>query len=86
VERPLQILLHPLHRLHSIPLLEGGVEDGLALEAGALREARFLRSRSRLTGRSGADSQITQFLFLVDLKFVTFLYKKVTNLGKMEYL
>ena len=38
-----------------------------------------LRSRSNLTGRSGADSQIKQFLILVDLKFVTFLYKKVTN-------
>ena len=38
--KPLQILLHPLRRGHPILLLEVGVEDGLALEAGALREAR----------------------------------------------
>ena len=37
--KPLQILLHPLCRRHPILLLEGGVEDGLALEAGALRDA-----------------------------------------------
>jgi hypothetical protein len=42
-----------------------------------------LGSRSNLPGRSGADSQIKQFLILVDLKFVTFLYKKVTNSEKM---
>ena len=35
----LQILLHPLRRGHPILLLEGGIEDGLALEAGALRDA-----------------------------------------------
>jgi hypothetical protein len=45
--------------------------------------AGFLRSRSSLTGNSGADSQIKQLLFLVDLKNVTFLYKKVTNSRKM---
>ena len=35
----LQILLHPLGRRHPMLLLESGVEDGLALEAGALRDA-----------------------------------------------
>ncbi len=35
----LQILLHPLGRRQVVLLLEGGVEDGLALEAGALRDA-----------------------------------------------
>ena len=38
----LQILLHPLRRGHVVLLLEGGVEDGLALEAGALRDARWI--------------------------------------------
>ena len=37
--KPLQILLHPLGRGHVVFLLEGGIEDGLALEAGALRDA-----------------------------------------------
>ena len=37
--KPLQILLHPLRRGHPILLLEGGVEDRLALEAGTLRDA-----------------------------------------------
>ncbi len=35
----LQILLYPLRRGHVVLLLEGGVEDGLALESGALRDA-----------------------------------------------
>ena len=48
------------------------------------KPAGFLRSRSRLTGKSGADSQRRQLLVLVDLKIVTFLYKKVTNSGKKE--
>jgi hypothetical protein len=52
----------------------------------AAMPAGCLGSRSRLTGKSGADSQRKQLLFLVNLKFVTFLYKKVTNSGKMEYL
>jgi hypothetical protein len=34
----------------------------------AAMPAGFLRSRSRLTGTSGADSQRKQLLFLVDLK------------------
>ena len=33
---PLQMLLDPFRRGHVILLLEGGVEDGLALEARAL--------------------------------------------------
>ena len=37
--KPLQILLHPLRRRHVVLLLEGGVEDGFALEAGTLRDA-----------------------------------------------
>ena len=52
----------------------------------AAMPAGFLNSRSNLPGRSVADSQIKQLLFLIDLKFVTFLYKKVTKSGKMEYL
>ena len=35
----LQILLDPLRRGHAIFLFEGGVEDGFALEARALRDA-----------------------------------------------
>ena len=35
----LQILLDPLRRGHAIFLLEGSVEDGLAFESGALRDA-----------------------------------------------
>ena len=37
--KPLQILLHPLRRRHVVLLLESGVEDGLALESGTLRDA-----------------------------------------------
>ena len=33
------MLLDPLRRGHSILLLEGGVEDGLALEPRSLRDA-----------------------------------------------
>jgi hypothetical protein len=50
----------------------------------AAMPAGFLRSRSSLTGKPGTDSQIKQLLFLVDVKIVTFLYKKVTNSEKME--
>ena len=70
--KPLQILLHPLRRGHVVLLLEGGVEDGLALEAGV----GCLGSRSSLTGRSGADSQRKQLLFLVDFKKMLFFYIK----------
>ena len=38
-KKVLQILLHPLRRGHLVLLLEGRVENGLALEAGALRDA-----------------------------------------------
>lgn len=46
--------------------------------------AWLLRLISNLPGRSRADSQIKQLLIWVDLKFVIFLYKKVTNSEKME--
>ena len=38
-KKVLQILLHPLRRGHVVLFLEGSVEDGLAFEAGALRDA-----------------------------------------------
>ena len=38
-KKVLQIPLHPLRRGHVVLLLEGGVEDGFALEAGTLRDA-----------------------------------------------
>uniref|UniRef100_UPI004047A775 hypothetical protein n=1 Tax=Algoriphagus sp. TaxID=1872435 RepID=UPI004047A775 len=38
-KKVLQILLDPLGRGHVVLLLEGSVEDGLALESGALRDA-----------------------------------------------
>jgi len=37
--KALQIPLHPLRRGHVVLLLEGSIENGLALEAGALRDA-----------------------------------------------
>ena len=41
-KKVLQILLHPLRRGHVVLFFEGGVEDGFALEAGALRDARWI--------------------------------------------
>lgn len=41
-KKVLQILLDPLGRGHVVLLLEGSVEDGLALESGAIRDARWM--------------------------------------------
>ena len=41
-KKVLQILLHPLRRGHVVLLLEGSVEDGFALESGALRDALWM--------------------------------------------
>ena len=41
-KKVLQILLHPLRRGHVVLLLEGGEEDGFALEAGAGCDARWM--------------------------------------------
>jgi len=41
-KKVLQIPLHPLRRGHVVLLLAGSVENGLAFEAGALRDARWM--------------------------------------------
>jgi len=58
----LQILLHPLGRGHVVFLLEGGIEDGLALEAGALRDALNGDGQVSTFAQQGDGMSHTQFI------------------------
>ena len=62
MERPLQIFLHPLCRRHPILLLESSVEDGLALEAGALRDPLNGDGQVSTFAQQGDGMSHTQFI------------------------
>ena len=84
----LQILLYPLGRGHVVLLLEGGVEDGLALESGSLCDAFDGGGQVCSPSQQGDGMGQTEFISIRREGGIQFLIEEVgdPDMGNIECL